>query len=237
MVRGLATNLDSLDQRFRLWLRRQGYDGLQQRAFVAITPGAAARLGSIGRFLEQVAYNGRRLAKLNVPPAGVTEALHYFDSLCQTAFHRQFAAERDQLQLATHLVLENAFYQVRASQKHNAHGSEVIKIHYPFHPLQGQSLRVERRAKLPKGEYIFCELSDGSIGGFPSWIADSTKSSTFTIGPPLASAVALAELRKLLDSLHSNSQRGTASLKEMRGEDTNGTKENTGDDTDELAVL
>ena len=96
---------------------------------------------------------------------------------------------------------------------------------------------MERRAKLPKGEYIFCELPDGTIGGFPSWIADPTKSSTFTVGPPLTSAVALAELRKLLDSLHSNSQRGTASLKEMRREDTNGTKENTGDDTDELAVL
>jgi hypothetical protein len=80
-------------------------------------------------------------------------------------------------------------------------------------------------------------LPDGSIGGFPSWIADPTKSSTFTVGPPLTSAVALAELRKLLDSLHSNSQRGTASLKEMRREDTNGTKEKTRDDTDEPAVL
>jgi hypothetical protein len=53
----------------------------------------------------------------------------------------------------------------------------------------------------------------------------------------MTSASALAELRKLLDSLHSNSQRGTASLKEMRREDTNATKENTGDDTDEPAVL
>jgi len=77
---------------------------------------------------------------------------------------------------------------------------------------------VERRAKLSKGEYIFCELPDGTIGGFPSWIADPTKSPTFTVGPPLTSAVALAELRKLLDSLLSNSQRGNASLKEVRRE-------------------
>jgi hypothetical protein len=48
---------------------------------------------------------------------------------------------------------------------------------------------------------------------------------------------ALAELRKLLDSLHSNSQRGNASLKEIRWEDTNDNKENTGDDTDEPALL
>ena len=123
------------------------------------------------------------------------------------------------------------------SQKYNAHGPEVIRIHYPFHPLNGQSLRVQRRAKLPKGEYIFCELPDGTIGGFPSWIADPTKSSNFTVGPAMTSAGALAELRKLLDSLHSNSQRGNASLKELRREDTNATEKNTGDDPNEPDVL
>jgi hypothetical protein len=96
---------------------------------------------------------------------------------------------------------------------------------------------VERRAKLPKGDYIFCELPDGTIGGFPSWIADPTKSPNFTVGPALTSVAALAELRKLLDSLHSNSQRGNASLKEMRRENTNATEKNTGDDPDEPDVL
>lgn len=96
---------------------------------------------------------------------------------------------------------------------------------------------MQRRVKLPKGEYIFCELPDGTIGGFPSWIVDAAKSPAFTVGPPLTSAVALVELRNLLDSLHSKSQRGTASLKEMRREGKNATKENTGDDTDEPAVL
>ena len=131
----------------------------------------------------------------------------------------------------------NEFFPFPSSQKHNAHGPETVKIHYPFHPLHGQSLRVQRRAKLPKGEYIFCELPDGTIGGFPSWIADPTKSPNFTVGPALTSAAALAELRKVLDSLHSNSQRGNASLKEMRREDTNATEKNTGEDPDEPDVL
>ena len=48
--------------------------------------------------------------------------------------------------------------QDRTRQKHNAHGPEVIKIHYQFHPLFGQSLRVQRRMNGPKGEYLFCEL-------------------------------------------------------------------------------
>jgi hypothetical protein len=125
----------------------------------------------------------------------------------------------------------------RPSQKHNAHGIDIIKVHYPFHPLHGQSFRVQRRAKLPNGEYIFCELPDGSIGGFPSWIADPTEIPDFTLGPVLTSAAALTELWTLLDSLHSNSQRGIASLKEMRREDTNDTKENDGDNTDEPTIL
>jgi hypothetical protein len=80
-------------------------------------------------------------------------------------------------------------------------------------------------------------LPDGTIGGFPSWIADPTKSPNFTVGPALTSAAALGELRTLLDSLHSNSQRGNASLKEMRRKGKHDTKKNTGDDTDEPAVL
>src|SRR3712207_8611034 len=45
---------------------------------------------------------------------------------------------------------------------------------YPFHPLHGQQLRVHRRARLLHGEYIYCELSDGTIGGFPAWMADAS---------------------------------------------------------------
>jgi hypothetical protein len=80
-------------------------------------------------------------------------------------------------------------------------------------------------------------LPDGTIGGFPSWVADPKKIPSFTVGPALTSAAALVELRKLLDSLHSNSQRDNASLKEIRREGTNDAKEDTGDGTDEPAAL
>ena len=45
---------------------------------------------------------------------------------------------------------DSDIFLVDTSQKHSAHGPEIVKIHYPFHPLHGQSLRVQRRAKLPK---------------------------------------------------------------------------------------
>ena len=90
--------------------------------------------------------------------------------------------------------------------------------------------------KFPHGEYIFCELPDGTIGGFPSWIADSAKASDVTVGTPLASAAALAELAALLGRLHSGLKRDKASLKPMLQERTNDTKGNTSEDADEPAV-
>ncbi|HTF62213.1 MAG TPA: hypothetical protein VK638_05810, partial [Edaphobacter sp.] len=96
-------------------------------------------------------------------------------------------------------LAQDDFYPYLPSQKHNAHGTEVIKVHYQFHPLFGQSLRVQRRVRFPHGEYIFCELPDGTIGGFPSWIADAAKASDITVGTPIISAAALVELRTLLE--------------------------------------
>jgi hypothetical protein len=86
------------------------------------------------------------------------------------------------------------------------------------------------------GEYIFCELPDGTIGGFPSWIADAVGSSHVTVGTPLASAAALAELCALLGRLHSGLKRDKASLEPMLQERTNDTKGNAIDDADEPAV-
>jgi hypothetical protein len=91
--------------------------------------------------------------------------------------------------------------------------------------------------EFPRGEYIFCELPDGTIGGFPSWMADAAQSSTVTLGPPLASVTALAALRALLDTLHSGPKRDKASLEPVHKERMNETKRTTIDDTDEPAAL
>ena len=133
--------------------------------------------------------------------------------------------------------LADGSYRSHTSQKHNAHEPEVIKIHYPFHPLFGQILRVQRRMKSPKREYLFCELPDGTVGGFPSWVADASRNAGFVVGSPMTSVMALAELRALLDHLHSDSQRGKASLKEMRTDAANDPEKDANNDPDEPAVL
>ena len=116
LSRTLLPHADRLDRRFRASLRTSGYDAAQVRAFLGITPVAAARLRSLSQFLEQVEYNGRRLAKLNVEPAAVGEALRGFGELLDGDLAGQFQPAREQLHLATTLTLKDAFYQVREAE-------------------------------------------------------------------------------------------------------------------------
>ncbi len=74
-------------------------------------------------FFEQVAYSGRRLAKLNIPPGEIVKALREYDTLLDPLLkrllpdrHREFQWVRDQLQFCVLLTLNNAFYQVREEE-------------------------------------------------------------------------------------------------------------------------
>jgi len=116
MVRAIAPAAGRLDRRFAALLRQRRYDAAQIRAFLAITSAAASRLRSLPQFLEQVEYNGRRLAKLNVPPAAVNEVLREFGGLLDRVLAGQYEPAREQLQLATVLILNDAFYQVREAE-------------------------------------------------------------------------------------------------------------------------
>jgi signal transduction histidine kinase len=103
------------------------YDTLQRKALREITSGAAARLVAAGRpladFFEQVAYNSRRLAKLNVSPVEVAGAMREYarlvDPLLTNRYPRQapaVQAAREQLHCCAVLTIHNAFYQVREAE-------------------------------------------------------------------------------------------------------------------------
>ena len=91
-------------------------DDPTRRALLACAPTAAARLRSLEQFVEQVEYNGRRLAKLNLSPAGVGEALDRFDSLLAPRIADRFQPAREQLRLATLFTLNQSFYGVREAE-------------------------------------------------------------------------------------------------------------------------
>ncbi|MBI4875334.1 MAG: GAF domain-containing sensor histidine kinase [Acidobacteria bacterium] len=123
----LAPHAEGLDRRFGAALRRRRFDVKQRSALAAITLGAAARLLAAGepllKFLEQVEYSGRRLAKLNLPPSAILGALAEYDRLLAPVLRRLDPAGsgnsrwvREQLHFCVILTLNNAYYQVREAE-------------------------------------------------------------------------------------------------------------------------
>jgi signal transduction histidine kinase len=116
LLHTLAPEAARLERRFSVLLRKLGHNPAQVAALCAISPAAAARLGSAAPFLKQVHIEGRRLAKLNVPPEEVSRALTEFDVLLDPLLGGLFGPAREQLQLAATLTLHEAFYQVREGE-------------------------------------------------------------------------------------------------------------------------
>ena len=123
----LAPHSDRIERRFIDRLRGLGFDPRQRAALASITPGAAARILARRqpalKFIEQVEYNGRRLAKLNLPPSAILDALQEYDRLLTPTLatldpdeHSNFQWVRDQLQFCVILTLNNAYYQVREAE-------------------------------------------------------------------------------------------------------------------------
>jgi signal transduction histidine kinase len=123
----LTPHARELDAQFRTRLRKTRFDARQIKALCDITPGAAARILVAGGlphdFFELVEYSGRRLAKLNVPPASVLHALREYDRALDPILVLSYPDEyknlrwaRQQLQFCIILTLNNAYYQVREAE-------------------------------------------------------------------------------------------------------------------------
>lgn len=122
---------DGLEKQFVERLKGLRFASRQIQALIAITTGTAARMlgpakgsrKSMLDFLEQVEYSGRRLAKLNLPPGGIQQALQEYDRLLLPLIEKlgkdragQFRWANEQLHFCILLTLNNAYYQVRESE-------------------------------------------------------------------------------------------------------------------------
>ncbi len=123
----IEPHTEKLEHRFLNRLRELGFQPKQRIALAGITPGAAACILARGesplKFIEQVEYNGRRLAKLNLPPSAILEALQQYDQLLGPLIetllpreHSNFQWVREQLHFCVILTLNNAYYQVREAE-------------------------------------------------------------------------------------------------------------------------
>lgn len=123
----LEPHTEKIERRFLRRLRELQFQPKQRVALAAITPGAAALILARGqtplKFIEQVEYNGRRLAKLNLPPSAILEALEEYDKMLGPMLealipdeHANFQWVREQLHFCVILTLNNAYYQVREAE-------------------------------------------------------------------------------------------------------------------------
>lgn len=128
----LLPHAEALDRRFLAKLKDRRFEPREYEpkmlsALAALTPVAAARILARGepplKFIEQVEYNGRRLAKLNLPPSLVVEALQEYDTLLTPLLRKLRPNEyanlqwvREQLHFCITLTLNNAYYQVREAE-------------------------------------------------------------------------------------------------------------------------
>ncbi len=172
MARAIRPQAARFDRRLSGLWRKRGHDAAQIRALLTIAPPAAARLRTLPQFLEQVAYNGRRLAKMNVSPVQVQDALRDCAMLLDPVLAGRFQPAREQLHLATTLTLNEAYYRVREAETQALFGiyrAEVsalsftdllhrfIRVLTPaFHAQAGRMVALEQPAsgKLAKPLYI-----------------------------------------------------------------------------------
>jgi signal transduction histidine kinase len=123
----IEPHTSKIERKFVERLRALGFEPRQRTALSAITPGAAARVLAHGlpalKFIEQVEYNGRRLAKLNLPPSAILEALQEYDQILTPTLellipqeYANFQWVREQLHFCVILTLNNAYYQVREAE-------------------------------------------------------------------------------------------------------------------------
>jgi signal transduction histidine kinase len=128
----LLPHAETLDRKFLAKLKNRHFEPKQfepkiRTALASLTPGAAARILASGqpplKFIEQVEYNGRRLAKLNLPPSSIIDALQEYDRLLTPMLRKLLPNEyanfqwvREQLHFCVILTLNNAYYQVREAE-------------------------------------------------------------------------------------------------------------------------
>jgi len=135
LARTLAGQLEQIEQAYLMRLEQADHDAKQRRALAFITLGAALQFVQAAgerplfAFLEQVEYNGRRLAKLNLHPSLVMKALAEYDHLLEAALGAaasRYRWAREQIHFCVVLTLNNSYFHVREAET-SAH-SELFHI-------------------------------------------------------------------------------------------------------------
>src|SRR2546425_10110957 len=92
-------------------------------------------------------------------------------------------------------------------QSHSAHHTEHVTVHYPWHPLHGQTILVQRSVRHGR-EVWLCE-PDGRTAAIPVWMTDRVACAALSVGPVLVSVEGPLELASLVPASRSAHDRIT----------------------------
>ena len=84
---------------------------------------------------------------------------------------------------------------------HSAHVGQVCRVHYRWHAYFGSDVTVFRALQRGDGLYVALERDPGVAVMSSAWVLDAAACSVMTLGSPMVSTVALADLHAVLGSL------------------------------------
>lgn len=68
------------------------------------------------------------------------------------------------------------------SRIHSAHIGQEVEIHYRWHPLYGQRLRVQHSEQRASGRVIHVEVAPGIVTILPEWMVDASVCAGMALG-------------------------------------------------------
>src|SRR5713226_7890056 len=96
---------------------------------------------------------------------------------------------------------------VPSRQSHSAHHTEHVTVHYPWHPLHGQTILVQRSVRHGR-EVWLCE-PDERTAAIPVWMTDRVACAALSVGPVLVSVEVLLVVASLVVATRSAHDRIT----------------------------
>ena len=112
----------------------------------------------------------------------------------------QFVSYKDRKAVAT--ALKGIYKAVDAAagegHGHSAHVGRDVVVHYRWHPLHGRRLRRHYGEDRRTGRFVHVETGPGVVVVVAAWMLDPAACAGMELGPPRASAAALAGLHDLL---------------------------------------
>src|SRR5438046_420850 len=106
----------------------------------------------------------------------------------------------------------------RQITRHSTYRSQSVVVHYRWHPLHGERLRVQQRSARRGEQIVHLEVRADVSWEIPVWMCDASVCAAMSVGPPQISIDALNELRGVLTN-HSRDHGSSDPSKEEESRD------------------